>query len=80
MIPIITMIIPNIMGRKLNDAMSIELSEPISIGEPESNPANRIKRKPPINNAMPPIIAKIAKIVTPIGLFVFEFKLISKVN
>jgi hypothetical protein len=27
---------------------------------------------------MPPSIAKIAKIVTPIGLFVFEFKLTTK--
>lgn len=58
--------------------MSIELLELTSIDEPESNPANIIKKKPPINNAMPPSIAKIAKIVTPIGLFVFEFKLTTK--
>jgi secreted protein with Ig-like and vWFA domain len=46
----------------------------------ERIPANAINRRPPINSAIPPIIIKMAMIVTPSGLFVFvfEFKFISK--
>ena len=70
--------IPKLKGREINEAILIELLEVFSVDE--RIPANAINRRPPIKSAIPPIIIKIAMIVTPIGLFVFvfEFKLISK--
>lgn len=70
--------IPKLKGREINTAILMGLSELVWLDE--RNPANAINRSPPINSAIPPIIIKIAMIVTPIGLFgfVFEFKFISK--
>lgn len=41
-------------------------------------PAKDIKTSPPIKIAIPPMIVSMAITATPIGLYVFEFKLISK--
>lgn len=79
MIPIMTMNTPNIIGNMPRAAMfaaSVELS---SDDTTDKMPAKDINPSPPIKSAIPPMIVSMAIIVTPIGLFVFEFKLISKV-
>lgn len=75
MIPIINNMIPRTRGIMLNDPISIEVLELISVDDMEIIPANAIAASPPIIDEIPPIITRIAIMVTPIGLFVFVFKL-----
>lgn len=64
-------------GSEINEANSTELLEVTSVDV--RIPANAVNRRPPINRDIPPIIVKIAMIVTPMGLFglVFEFKFVT---
>ena len=79
-IPIMTIPIPNIIGTMPRAAISAASVEPPSDDTVDNKPPKAIKPNPPIKSAIPPMMVSMAMIVTPIGLFVFEFKLISKVN
>ena len=73
-----TMNIPNIIGNMSSAAISTDPDELTSVDARDRIPAKAMKPSPPIKSAIPPMIVSMAMIVTPIGLFVFEFKLISK--
>jgi hypothetical protein len=81
-IPITIIIIPRIRGGAPR-AVSLEASGelvlvcPISVEETD-NSAKSNEGYPPIRKNIPPIIIRVAIIVTPIGLFVFVVKLKSK--
>ena len=79
-IPIMIIPIPNIIGTMPRAAISTASVEPPSDDTLDKMPPKAIKPNPPIKSAIPPMMVSMAMIVTPIGLFVFEFKLISKVN